>query len=184
MRQDRLRSIVGAADGRASIEDALEDVARARLVANDSGGLAELRPELLALDLRGRPNAALLVATIEHQHRGPVEATRELAGQSLDDFTSQDDLEGMALAQLLLGHIAFWEGDTVGAAKWWDGAADLPTAQATPAALAPFRVLLEHFDRGGYTQTIPQAHQAYAVAMVEGSTARRSARHGHRRAWS
>jgi len=167
---DRLRSIVGVTDQRDSIEDALEALARDRLVANDTTELDELRPELLALDLRGRPNAALLVATIEHQHRGPVEPTRELAGQSLDEFTSRNDLEGMALAQLLLGHIAFWEGDTVGAAKWWDAAADLPTAQATPAALAPFRVVLEHFDRGGYTQTIPQAHQAYAVAMVEGST--------------
>ncbi|MGZ4694756.1 MAG: tetratricopeptide repeat protein, partial [Acidimicrobiales bacterium] len=58
----------------------------------------------------------------------------------------------------------------VGAAKWWDAAADLPIAQATPAELAPFRVVIDLFDRGTYTHTVPQAHQAYAVAMVEGST--------------
>ncbi len=126
--------------------------------------------DLTELDLTDHPDAALLVATIEHRHRGPVEDTRRLAECALDQFTRRDDLEGTALAQLLLGHLAFWEGDTVRAAKWWDAAADLPVALATPAELAPFRVVIDLLDRGTYSHTVPQAHQAYAVAMVEGST--------------
>lgn len=169
MTQDRLRSIVGATDDRASTAEALDRVARARLMANDTEDLDALRDELNALDLAAFPDAALLVATIEHRHRGPIGPTRALAEGALDEYSRRHDLEGAALAQLLLGHLAFWEGDTVGATKWWDSAADLPTAQATPAELAPFRVVIDLFDRGTYTHTVPQAHQAYAVAMIEGS---------------
>jgi tetratricopeptide (TPR) repeat protein len=168
--QDRLRSTLGVADERVSTEQALQAVARTRLMTNDTADLDDLRDELLALDLADQPDAALLVATIEHRHRAPVEPTRQLADRALEVFTRRSDLEGVALAHLLLGHIAFWEGDTAGAAKWWDAAADLPIAQATPAELAPFRVVIEHFDRGAYAETVPHAHQAYAVAMVEGST--------------
>ena len=153
-----------------STAEALDAVSRARLVANGAADLDDLRGELSALDLTDHPNAAVLVATVEHRHRGPVEPTRALAEGALDEFTRRDDLEGIALAQLLLGHIAWSEGDTVAAAKWWDAAADLPIAQATPAELAPFRVIIDLFDRGTYSHTVPQAHQAYAVAMVEGST--------------
>ncbi len=170
MTQDRLRSIIGATDDRASTAEALDQVARARLMANDTEDLDDRRDELIALDLSDFPDAALLVATIEHRHRRPIEPTRALVEDALDEFSRRHDIEGVALAQLLLGHLAFWEGDTVGAAKWWDSAADLPTAQSTPAELAPFRVVIDLFDRGTYTDTVPQAHQAYAVAMVEGST--------------
>jgi tetratricopeptide (TPR) repeat protein len=168
--QDRLRSIIGATDDRVSTAEALDRVARARLVANDTEDLDALRDELAELNLTTSPDAALLVATIEHRHRSPIEPTRSLTESALDEFSRRRDLEGVALAQLLLGHLAFWEGDTVAAAKWWDAAAELPTAQSTPAELAPFRVVIDLFDRGTYTHTVPHAHQAYAVAMVEGST--------------
>jgi len=168
--QDRLRSIIGATDDRASTAEALDEVARARLMDNDTEDLEARRDELTALDLSAYPDAALLVATIEHRHRSPMGPTRARAEGALDEFARRQDLEGVALAQLLLGHLAFWEGDTVSAAKWWDSAADLPIAQATPAELAPFRVVIDLFDRGTYTHTVPQAHQAYAVAMIEGST--------------
>ena len=39
MTQDRLRSIIGATDDRASTAEALEPVARARLMANDTEDL-------------------------------------------------------------------------------------------------------------------------------------------------
>jgi tetratricopeptide (TPR) repeat protein len=168
--RDGLRSIIGVVDSRVSTEDGLEDVARARLLANDTADLDELRHELATLDLTDHPYSALLVATLQHRRRDPVASTRQLAEGALGVFSRRDDLEGTALAQLLLGHIAWWEGDTVEAAKRWDAAADLPIAHATPAELAPFRVVIDMFDRGSYSHTEPQAHQAYAVAMVEGST--------------
>ncbi|MGZ4706905.1 MAG: hypothetical protein ACXWCM_18750, partial [Acidimicrobiales bacterium] len=59
-------------------------MARARLLANDTADLDDQREELTALDLADLPDAALLVATIEHRHRGPVEPTRELAERALD----------------------------------------------------------------------------------------------------
>jgi tetratricopeptide (TPR) repeat protein len=158
-------------DERVPIPDALDHGARARLLADDVDELDPWRAELSSFDYRSHPDAALVVATLRHRHRDPIEPTRRLAEDALDELTRRGDLEGVALAGLLLGHIAWWDGDFVGAAKWWDSAADLPIAEATPAELAPFRVLIELFERGSHNQTVPQAHQAYAIAVVEGTTA-------------
>ena len=152
--------------------------------ANDTADLDELRDDLTLLDLTGPPRRRAAGGhASQHRHRGPGRTgPAQLAEGALDAVrppptTSRASRWPSCCSATSPGGRATPSARPSGGTR----PPTCPIAEATPAELAPFRVVIDLFDRGAYTHTVPQAHQAYAVAMVEGSTRRRGQRHVDRR---
>ena len=174
MDKEQLRLILGGAltDGE-PIEALLEHEGRLRLLEGRVD-LPQLDPwldELAELDLRDRPDAALLVATLLYQVHRLAARAFEQAEHARAAYEARNDHAGLAQATLMLGHLAWWQGDTAAAADWWDQAGGLPVDEATPAGLAPFRVASDLIVAGHLSQAVDESHHAYAITVAEGSAA-------------
>jgi tetratricopeptide (TPR) repeat protein len=167
---ERLRLALGGetADGQ-TIEALLDADGRRRVREAALDDLEPWAADLVALDLTGRPDANLLVAAVLHRIRRHPARALELAQAAHDRFMATSDQDGLALATLLLGHVAWWRGDTDAAIAWWDQAGGLPIEQAIPASLAPFRAAGDLIAEGHLSQAVPGSHHAYAITVAEGS---------------
>ena len=159
----------GSADDDTGLADLLDADARRRLVALE---LADLEPwidDLAALDLRGRPDAALLVATLLHRLADDPTRAGALARAARRSYADRGDDDGVTQAGLLLGYVAWRSGDLAAANDWWDRTGDPAADRAAPPALAPFRAAADLIARGHLRQAVPDSHHAYAISVAEGS---------------
>jgi len=166
----QLRLVLGGSDpDDRSLADLLDADADRRLAQLD---LADLEPwidDLAALDLRDRPDAALLVATLLHRLGDEPTRAAALARAARHAYDDRGDADGVAQAGLLLGYIAWRAGDLAAANDWWDQTGDLPASSTTPPGLAPFRAAADLIADGHLRRAVPDTHHAYAITVAEGS---------------
>lgn len=173
MAEAQLRLIVGmaTADER-PVPVALDAVARRRLVDIDLDDLEPHIDTILEYDLTGLADASLLAATLLYRTRrgrSHLDRAMALAGAAHDRYVDTNDDAGLTLACLLLGHLAWWAGDTPASEGWWDAAAGLPVDGNIPAGLASFRALSDLLTEGRLKTATAESHVAHAVTVAEGS---------------
>ena len=170
MEAEQLRLILGGEPGDGRTTEILLDVdGRRRVNDADFDDLEPWLEHLVTLDLTGLPNANLVVGALLHDRRRDPARAMQLAQAAHVDFAAADDPEGLIQAALLLGHLAWWVGQTDDAVTWWGQAGGLPTEPASPAGLAPLRAADDLIADGHLSQAVPESHHAYAVTVAEGS---------------
>ena len=167
----RVWLILGIDAGTEPVEDALERVARARLRTGDLQDFLPCLDELTELDLADHPNAALLVGRLlQRTLRSPARAT-ELAERARTDFAVAGDGEGLHLADVLLGDLAWLRGDVAAAEAHWSSAMERAEAGRPTGGLLTLRAAADYLADGDADRAIPRAHEAYAATLVGRSEA-------------
>jgi tetratricopeptide (TPR) repeat protein len=153
------------------IEDALERMARARVLAGEVDDFLVCLDELAELEFADHPNASLLVGRLmQRSHRLPGRAVL-LATQARTAFAVAGDGEGLRLTDVLLGDLAWQRGEVLAADAHWSSAMERAEIGSPAGGLLTLRAAADYLAAGDTDRTIPRAHEAYAATLVDRSEA-------------